>query len=77
MLDLGGRVVRRLSRACFPFWWGLAGSMRSGMIPSWTNQTEMERRPRALEAKGVPLSVRIRSGSPNSRKRRVNTGMTP
>ena len=56
----------------------LAGSMNSGRIRSWTNHTEsLERRPRALEAKGVPLSVRIRSGSPNSRKSLVNTGMTP
>lgn len=52
--------------------------MNCGRMPSRTNQTERrERRPRALEAKGVPLSVRIRSGSPSSWKSLVNTGITP
>ena len=82
MLERGGLVVRRLSTrcmfSCLPFCWGEAGSMNSGKIWSWTNQTEsLERRPRALEAKGVPLSVRMRSGSPNLRKSLVNTGITP
>ena len=40
--------------SCFPFWWGLAGSMRSGMIPSWTNQTEsLERRPEGIGGEGA------------------------
>ena len=35
---------------------------------------ESERRARVLVANGTPLSVRIRCGSPNSLKSRVNTG---
>ena len=60
MLERGGLVVRRLSTrcmfSCLPFCWGEAGSMNSGKIWSWTNQTEsLERRPRALEAKGSAI----------------------
>ena len=36
-----------------------------------------ERRPKAVDAKGVPLSERIRWGNPNSWKRRVKTLREP
>ena len=65
-------------RSWRPFCWGDAGSMRSGRMPSLIHQTEsLERRPKAMEAKGVPLSVRMRSGIPNSWKRRVKTRLEP
>ena len=81
-LAAGGIVVSALRslcmRSCRPFCWGEAGSMRSGVIPSLIHQTERrDRRPRDMEAKGGPLSVRMRSGSPNSWKRRVNTRRLP
>ena len=41
--------------------------MRSGRMPSLMHQTDRrERRPKAVDAKGVPLSERIRWGNPNS-----------
>ena len=44
---------------------GIWGTSASGRIRSWTNHIDSrDRRPRAFEANGVPLSVRIRSGSP-------------
>jgi hypothetical protein len=56
-----GRIVLYSAR------WGLEVSISSGMMPSRMNQTErVERWPRALEAKGVPLSERIRCGRPYS-----------
>jgi len=43
-------------------------------MPSLIHQMESrDRRPREEEAKGTPLSVRMRSGSPNSWKTRVKT----
>lgn len=49
-----------------------------GRMPSLIHQMERrERRPRAMDAKGVPLSVRIRSGRPNSWKSRVKTRREP
>ena len=48
--------------------------MRSGRTPSLIHQTESwDRRPKAMEAKGTPLSVLIRVGKPNSWKSRVKT----
>lgn len=47
---------------------GMPGSMSSGRIPRRIHHTlNGDRRPRPIVAKGTPLSVRIRSGSPNSR----------
>ena len=52
--------------------------MRSGRMPSLMHQTDRrERRPKAVDAKGVPLSERIRWGNPNSWKRRVKTLREP
>ena len=68
-----GCMVAALSVRCMrswrPFCCGRPGTMRSGVMPSLTHQTEsFERPPSPLEAKGLPLSVRIRNGNPNSRK---------
>ncbi len=43
----------------------MRGSISSGRMPSCTHHTDsVESRPRAFEANGAPLSVRIRSGRP-------------
>ena len=61
-------------RSWRPFCWGLPGSMSSGVMPSRSHQAlSLERRASAMEAKGVPLSVRIRSGRPWMRKTFLNT----
>ena len=47
-------------------------------MPSLIHQTERRERPhRALLAKGLPLSVRMASGSPYSWNSRVRTGKAP
>jgi hypothetical protein len=52
--------------------------MRSGRMPSLIHHTlSRESRPRAMEAKGTPLSVRIRVGKPNSQKSRPKTRLVP
>ncbi len=71
----GGRAVSPLRvwciRSCRQFCSGWAGSISSGRMPKRTHHTEsVESRPRAFEAKGAPLSVRIRAGSPVPRQRR-------
>ncbi len=75
-----GRVVSRLSsrciRSCWPFSWGLAGVIRWWTMPSCIHQTFRGDRPwMPVEANGAPLSVRIASGKPTSRKSARNTGL--
>ena len=49
--------------------------MSSGSTPRRTHQAEsFDKRASVLVAKGTPLSVRMRFGSPYSLNRRVNTG---
>ena len=50
--------------------------MNSGSTPRRTHQAEsLDRRAKVLVAKGTPLSVRMRLGSPYSLNSRVNTGL--
>jgi hypothetical protein len=81
MLDRGGLAVSsfnvRCMRSCLPFCCGFPGSMRSGMMPSFTHFTDSFDKPPGLRAaKGAPLSVRIRQGSPYSWNAASKTGAT-
>jgi hypothetical protein len=65
-------------RSCRPFCCGDAGSIRSGRMPRRSHHTlSAESRPSAMVAKGTPLSVRMRAGSPYSRNSRSKTGRAP
>src|ERR1019366_3206840 len=56
-------------RSCRPFSWGFPGRIRSGRIPSLIHHTEScDKPPNPRPAKGRPLSLRMTSGSPCSRK---------
>ena len=71
----GGRVVSALSTrwncSCEPFCSGRPSPIRSGTMPSRIHHTlRRDRRPRPGPAKGPPLSLRMRTGRPNSAKLR-------
>ena len=52
--------------------------MSSGRIPRRTHHAEsFDNRARVVVAKGTPLSVRIRVGSPYSLNSRVKIGLAP
>lgn len=54
---------------------GWPGSINSGEMPSRIHHTESrDKRPRAVVAKGTPLSVRMTAGNPYSSKARRKTG---
>ena len=56
---------------------GLAGAMRSGIIPALISRTaNRDRPPTARLAKGGPLSLRIALGKPSSAKARARCGQT-
>ena len=75
-----GKLFCRARASRRPFCWGLPGLMRSRLMPRRSHQTDSRLKPNSAldDANGVPLSVRMASGSPyslNTRSKTVNANV--